>query len=324
MLDSYELTQPIIYKILKKSLLNNKLSHAYLFESNGSDEAFDMAIAFAKSILCPYKYMNDNNCVKCTQCKKIDQSQFSELLIIEPDGLWIKKEQTDYIQHLFETKSIESTHRVYIIRHAERMNLSASNSILKFLEEPEEGIIAILIADNKYQLLDTICSRCQIISFNACNKQLSSSLSIIRKNIASTCIDNMSDQELTEKYKCVLKFVNYYEEYGKEILLHMDKLFHNMFNSRDLVLFALNIMVLYYHDVIAILCDSSNIIFHEELLDIQNIQKKNKLNTLMYKIRTIIDSEKFVAYNVNTNLFMDKLILDLEKGEYYETNCWSG
>ena len=41
--------------------------------------------------------------------------------------------------------------------------MSSSNSLLKFLEEPEEGIIAILITNNINQMLDTIISRCQIL-----------------------------------------------------------------------------------------------------------------------------------------------------------------
>ena len=70
------------------------------------------------------------------------------------------------MQRQFSTKAIETKYKIYIIHEAEKMNSSAANSILKFLEEPEPGIIAILITDNMYQLLDTIISRCQIISLS--------------------------------------------------------------------------------------------------------------------------------------------------------------
>ena len=72
--------------------------------------------------------------------------------------------QLDILQKKFETKALESDKRVYIINYADKMNSSSANSILKFLEEPEPDIIAILIADNRYQLLDTIVSRCQLIN----------------------------------------------------------------------------------------------------------------------------------------------------------------
>lgn len=315
MLDMYQDVQPTIYKILTNSLLESKLSHAYLFETNGTSDAYNMAVSFAKSILCPNKYTNNGQCVDCTQCKKIENAEFSELVIIEPNGLWIKKEQTDYIQRLFETKGVESNRRLYIINHADRMNTSAANSILKFLEEPEEGIVAILIADNRYQLLETIRSRCQIVSFNRNTEIDNSTLSQVRKNVSSNILDAMTEEELKEKCDIAIKFISYYEENGKDVLLHMEKLFHDVFNTRDLILLAFDIIILYYRDVIALSSNVSNILFKEEKENIIKIKERNNINQLIYKIKKIIEMRKLIVYNVNTNLFMDKLILELEKGE---------
>ena len=53
---------------------------------------------------------------------------------------------------------------IYIIDPAEKLNPASANTILKFLEEPPEGIVAILITENKYNVLETIVSRCQCLS----------------------------------------------------------------------------------------------------------------------------------------------------------------
>ena len=164
MLDKYMESQNIVYKTLTNAVNKNTYSHAYLFETNGNEDALDIAISFAKTLLCPNNYTNNNQCVNCTQCQKIDKNIFSDIKIIEPDGMWIKKEQLDELQKEFSKKSVESNKKIYIINHAELLNVQASNSILKFLEEPEENIIAILVTKNIYQLLTTIVSRCQIIS----------------------------------------------------------------------------------------------------------------------------------------------------------------
>ena len=74
MLDDYKNNQEKVYKILKNSVLKDKLSHAYLFETNGNKKAYDMALSFAKYILCPYNYSNNSKCVNCTQCIKIDKN----------------------------------------------------------------------------------------------------------------------------------------------------------------------------------------------------------------------------------------------------------
>ena len=94
----------------------------------------------------------------------INDKCYPEIKIINPDGLWIKKEQLDEIQKEFSTKAVFGTKKIYIINEADKMNSSAANSILKFLEEPVPNIIAILVTNNIYQLLDTIISRCQVIS----------------------------------------------------------------------------------------------------------------------------------------------------------------
>ena len=41
---------------------------------------------------------------------------------------------------------IEGTHKVYIIEDFEKLTVQGENSILKFLEEPPENTIAILLS----------------------------------------------------------------------------------------------------------------------------------------------------------------------------------
>ncbi len=109
------------------------------------------------------------------------------------------------------------------------MNLSAANSILKFLEEPEEGIIAILITNNRYELLDTIRSRCQIITLNNRNGNEISPLVKIKNSINSISVDEMTEEELNAKITDAINFINYYEKNGLDTLLYTDKLFHSIF-----------------------------------------------------------------------------------------------
>ena len=164
MLDEYKKTQHIAYKILNTSVKNNTFSHAYLFDTNGFPESSKIIMSFVKTLLCPNKYTNKEKCGECHQCEVIESGNFPEIKIINPDGMWIKKKQLQELQSEFGEKAIIGNKRIYIINHADRLNTSAANSILKFLEEPEEGIIAILQTDNIYSVLETILSRCQTLS----------------------------------------------------------------------------------------------------------------------------------------------------------------
>ena len=51
MLDNYKYEQPILYNVLNNSISNNKLSHAYLFDSNGNSDVYDIVLSFTKMII---------------------------------------------------------------------------------------------------------------------------------------------------------------------------------------------------------------------------------------------------------------------------------
>ena len=108
MLDVYQEDQKIVYHTLKNAIDKDRTSHAYLFESNGYKDALPLAISFAKGLLCPMHYTNNEKCTECKQCHNIDTHNFLELKIIKPDGMWIKKEQLDELQKEFNLKSIIS------------------------------------------------------------------------------------------------------------------------------------------------------------------------------------------------------------------------
>lgn len=62
-------------------------------------------------------------------------------------------------------KSYEGGYKVMLIWMAEKMNLSASNKLLKLIEEPPNNTVFILISEDEEQIIQTIRSRCQILPF---------------------------------------------------------------------------------------------------------------------------------------------------------------
>lgn len=312
MLDEFVIEQEKVTKILKNSILKNKLSHAYLFEVNGYKNKKNLALAFAKMILCPNNYSNNSKCVNCTQCKNIDKNIFPEIKIIEPDGLWIKKEQLDELQKEFSEKSILSNKKIYIINQADRLNKSAANSILKFLEEPEENIIAILITDNMYQLLDTIISRCQIISFS--KEHNISSLSFLEKIKNNTTIsENKTEEEIENQIGQTIEFINYFEKNKLDTLLKTQKLWHNNFKEKDDIIFAINVMTLFYQDILNSILNRNLKIFNNYQEKIDEISKNNTVHSITNKINILLKTRNKINVNTNSSLLIDKLILELER-----------
>lgn len=310
MLDDYIVEQEKVVKILKNSIQKNKVSHAYLFETNGYKNQKELALAFAKMLLCPYNYSNNKKCVNCTQCKNIDKNIFPEIKIIDTDGLWIKKEQLDVLQKEFSEKSILSNKKIYIINHADRLNKSSANSILKFLEEPEENIIAILTTDNMYQMLDTIISRCQIISFSRKN-ELYEELPLNKIKNYIVIPEQLTEEMLENIIGQAIEFTNYYEKNGMDTILKTQKLWHNNFKEKDIILLAINIMILYYQDILNLKLDRSIKIFKN--YNLEELVNKNTVRKLTKKISVLIKTKEKINFNVNSQLLIDKLIIELER-----------
>ena len=304
MLKDYENVQPIAYKILSNTISNNHFNHAYLFETNGYEDGFNMAISFAKEIL-----KVDSN---------VDVNNILELKIIHPDGLQIKKEQLIDLQEEFTKKSIIGNNKVYIINQAEKLNVNSSNTILKFIEEPPEGIIAILVTDNIYQLLETIISRCQIISLNgqANINDKDSTICKIGKFMCNTTeeYNNFISNDNESKIENIITFINYYEKNGKKILLHLNEYWFNSFNDKESIYKALQIIVFFYKDCLnyKINCDIE--IFNDYIDDIKFVCENNDLNNIIKKLKVINDNKYYINNNANLNLLMDRIIIELEEG----------
>ena len=143
----------------------NKLSHAFLIETNNINKCLDDIKEIIKIINCPYEYKED--CSKeCNICKLIDNDSLPSLITIYPDGMSIKRDQINELMNKFSTKPIYSKYNTYIIVNADVMNQVSSNILLKFLEEPSDYLVGFYITNNIKQILPTIKSRCEIININ--------------------------------------------------------------------------------------------------------------------------------------------------------------
>lgn len=309
MLDDFISDQAIAYKIFKNSISKNKLSHAYLINTNGYHKGFDFAKAFAKYLLCPN---NETGSHECSVCHLIDNNSYSEFKVIEADGLWIKKEQTDELQEMFSMKSL-SGRKVYIINGVENLNISASNSILKFLEEPEEGIVAILITDNIYKVLGTIVSRCQVINLN--NVQVKSDDMLMNVgnqlyNDSDKINEFVNDSESINKIGHVIDFIEYLYFNKLDTLVYINKYWNDFFKSKDDYLFAFNIMIMFYSDVINYKMGNDIILSEFK----SNIEKFSELdyNIINRILNLIMEVREDLYSNVNLNLLMDKFIIKME------------
>lgn len=309
MLEEYEKKEPIIYRQISNSIKNG-LSHAYLFELNDNVYAYEMIMSFVKKVLSN----GDENI-----SKRIDDGNYSELKHIFPDGQLIKKEQLEELQKAFSTMSLENDKRFYIIHDAEKLNVAAANSLLKFLEEPSDGIIAILLTNNINLMLKTIVSRCQILTFSK-NKvedyikfnQITSDITLHK--LFFTIWKNKD--ELNEYHrnfvKKVIKFINYYEKNKLKTIVYENRFFEEINDKIELNNFF-ECVILFYRDLLRYKFGSEVLYFDDYMDNIREFSCINTEEMIIKKINTLLEKVRLIKNNVNASMFIDGIIIDMEE-----------
>ncbi len=133
--------------------LGGDISHAYLFFSADKEKNNQIALSFARSLVCN----TNSSCGKCPNCKQFLANSHPDVLILEQDS--VKVDDVRAIIEKLSTKPISSNKKVFVILNAEVINETAQNKLLKSLEEPTESAVFILTTTKTDKLLPTILSR---------------------------------------------------------------------------------------------------------------------------------------------------------------------
>lgn len=289
MLETYKDKQPLFYESVLNSIRNNKTTHAYLIETNQFSEKDSLILSFIKILFCNNHYTDLDNCNDCNICHLIDTNALSDFMIIEPDGSWIKKDQILEIKEKFKTTSFQNNPRIYWIKQADKLNKQAANSLLKFLEEPDGNVIAILEVDNRYRVLETIRSRCQVYTF--INRELKK---------------DFSDFELLKEIVKVL------EQKKTHAISYLPIVLENDYKNKEFwTLFFYNMIQLYENAIRKheglVYCD------YGDILDL--IIKSNSLTSMIYKIEVLFRNIERLDYNLNIPMMFDQFIIEFTGGD---------
>jgi DNA polymerase-3 subunit delta' len=149
--------QPVVMKQLSTVFQKNRVAHAYLFEGAKGTGKVAVMRSFVKLLLCEQPIENVS-CETCRGCRRFESGNHPNFIQIEPDGQDIKKDQM--LQLIFEMNktALEAGRKIYVLHRADRLNASAANTLLKFLEEPEGLVTAILLTEKAHAILPTIRS----------------------------------------------------------------------------------------------------------------------------------------------------------------------
>ncbi len=154
---------------LKRQVLLNRLSHAYLFTGTRGTGKTTCAKLLARAVNCENP-VGGNPCGKCPACVGIENGSILDVLEIDAAS----NNSVDNVRALREDAvytpaSVKK--RVYIIDEVHMLSNSAFNALLKILEEPPEHLMFILATTELHKVPATILSRCQRYSFKRVSQE---------------------------------------------------------------------------------------------------------------------------------------------------------
>jgi len=317
-----------IINYLQTVIKNKRLNHAYLFYGADGLGKSLMAENFIKSIYCTVS--TERPCNSCPSCRQINQHSYSDIIYIDkPEGKKnISVEQIREAKIKIQRSSFLGSYKIVLIPQAHTLSLSASNSLLKILEEPTSQTIFILTTSKLTNIPATILSRVQTIKFlpvadveidkylknQDINRQLSKELrhlangfpgrlvSLLQtpkflteyKNSYRDLVNNLSG-DINQRFKFIEQFTN---QAKSELSRQKSKFFLDNFLVivRDILLIKNNcfdkIICVYLSD------------------DLVNLANKYSVRHLANILNKSIKTYKLIEKNVNLRLSLENLMLD--------------
>ncbi len=157
--------QEALTTTLRNAILQDKLSHAYLFCGPRGVGKTSCARIFAKTINCLHRTPDGEACNECESCVAANEQRSYNILELDAASNNSVNDIRQLTEQVYIPPSI-GKYRVYIIDEVHMLSSSAFNAFLKTLEEPPAHAIFILATTEKNKVLPTIISRCQVHDFN--------------------------------------------------------------------------------------------------------------------------------------------------------------
>ena len=185
-----------VFNIIEDMFIKKNNSHSYIFYTNNFDLCQKDVYQIVKKI---FNVENIN----------LISSDF--IVVPKTDKKNILKDDMVDLRNFFQRTSYLNTYRLYLIEEAHKLNSTSANMILKFLEEPLEGVVAFFITTNLDNVLSTIKSRCQVIN---CFYEENNVVNEENKDLIESIFSN-------NKYVNIFKLKKTFEKFDRNDLINM-------------------------------------------------------------------------------------------------------
>ncbi len=308
-----------ISRLFKRAIKQEKLAHAYLLNWRNQSIKEEITLNIAKTILCNDIDINNADdelmpCGACESCKKFSANVHPDLIIVRPDGSFIKINQIREIINKFAYPPYFDK-RVCIIYDCHRFNQEAANTILKTLEEPNSDNYFFLCTNSMDMLLPTIISRCQALNmplFFDISEEDMQNLSLppfflpLIKYLGITSREELSALKETDFFNIRQQILEFIENKSNYSMLELLNLSDKISKSATMTILVLKMLLTINRDLLMI-CNGINNVLNCEVMTFIN-EKENKFIPEKILEHNIWLNNAFylIDRNINKSLIIEK------------------
>ena len=146
-----------------RAALRDRLPQAVLLTGPAGSGKLRTAVWLAAALLCTGGA--DKPCGRCPACHKALDRAHPDLIVVDEGDAAILVDRARALRQEAAVLPNDGDRKVFILRHADRLNTAAQNALLKLLEEPPRYAFFILTSERPGELLETIRSRCTRFQF---------------------------------------------------------------------------------------------------------------------------------------------------------------
>ena len=319
--------QPVVMKQLQTIVEKNRLAHAYIFEGEKGTGKRDVVSFFMKLLLCGNLSKNVP-CETCRNCRRVDSGNHPNIKQVEPDGQFIKIDQVRDLIAEMKMTGVEEGKKIYVLHHADKLNVASANMLLKFLEEPDGQVVAILLTEQIQSILPTIRSRCQHIKFAKAPREalieslvsqgvtgsMAATLSMVTNDI-DTAFELAADEQFLLARKTVLKLVEIVHQNVHEALLFVHDEWLPLFKEKEEMEQALDLLLFAYRDMVAIKANQNSTFTYPDMYQrFNDIALTLTYDKLSRQMQSVLQARANLNRNMNRTLLMEQLTLNLQEG----------
>nr|HID58885.1 DNA polymerase III subunit delta' [Desulfobacterales bacterium] len=308
-------------RFLQQSLKKGMVANAYLFTGIEGIGKRTTATVFAMALNC-LSPDGASPCGSCRSCRKIGSGNHPDVIYLERKGAFIRIDQVRELFREISFRPFEGKKRVVIITNAHTMNHEAANALLKVLEEPPAKTTFILTASQESDLLPTIVSRCQHITFSPIPAEKIAEVLIQERGLKkeeamplAVCAGGSLKKALSADVKDWMDWrKQLIEEFHTALSGSMQNIFEfscRISPDRERLIDALEVLGSWFRDVLFRRLGFSNIINKDFNERIEEASRGNSIQELLMGISAIESAKNDILKNCNRRLRVEVMMIDL-------------